>query len=404
MWCQAPGFCLNLMADMKTRSMDSLLALKPGTLCVHAGTIVDENTGGVTTPIFTATSYAYPNPRNENCYPRYFNVPNQNAVCAKLAALEKGEDALVFGSGMAAISTVLFAFLKPGDHVVSQQDLYGGTFHFVVGELTNFGIEVSFAPNNAVEEYIRLIHPNTKVLYIETPSNPLLSIVDIAPVAKAARERGLLTIIDNTFASPINQTPLELGIDIVAHSGTKYLNGHSDVNCGAVISSHEIIQRVKKCAINHGGTLDVHACYLLERGLKTLALRVAQQNRNAQRLAEFLAQHPAVARVNYPGLPSHPEHATAARQMRGFGGMLSFELKTPGIVAQVLGRFKLVTPAISLGGVESLICVPAQTSHSKMTAEQRHQAGVSDGLLRVSAGIEEVEDLVADFDQALRIP
>lgn len=375
--------------------------LKPGTVCVHAGTFVDEDTGGVTTPIFTATSYAYPNPRNENCYPRYFNVPNQKAVCAKLAALEKGEDAVVFGSGMAAISTTLFALLKPGDHAVFQGDLYGGTFHFVAAELTRFGVEVSFAHHNAIEEYTRLIRPNTKVLYIETPSNPLLKIVDIRAVAKLGEERNLLTVIDNTFASPINQTPLEQGIHVVAHSGTKYLNGHSDVNCGAVISSQSIIQTVRHCAINHGGTLDVHACYLLERGLKTLALRVAQQNRNAQRLAEFLAQHPAVASVNYPGLPAHPEHAIAARQMRGFGGMLSFELKKAGSVGEVLGRLRVVTPAISLGGVESLICVPAQTSHSKMSAEERRQIGVNDGLLRVSVGIEDPDDLLADFGQAL---
>lgn len=377
--------------------------LKPGTLCVHAGTLVDATTGGVTTPIFTATSYAYPNATDENYYPRYFNVPNQQAVGVKIAALEQGEAALVLSSGMAAISTLLFTYLKPGDHAVFQGDLYGGTFHFVMDELTRFGIEVSLAPENSPSTYAELIRPNTRTLYLESPSNPLLKIVDIAAIAEIGRARGLLTIIDNTFATPINQTPITLGIEAVIHSGTKYLNGHSDVNCGAIISSREVIGRAKEYAINHGGTLDVHACYMLERGLKTLALRVARQNQNAQVLAEFLANHPSVAEVNYPGLPAHPEHQIAARQMRGFGGMLSFTLKDPGLTAKILSRFKLVTPALSLGGVETLICVPSQTSHRKLSPDERRQIGISDGLMRVSTGIEEIEDLLADFQQALAV-
>ena len=234
-----------------------------------------------------------------------------------------------------------------------------------------------------------------------TPSNPLLGVVDLAAIAQLGRDHGLVTIIDNTFATPINQIPLDHGMQVVIHSGTKYLNGHSDVNCGAVISNRAVMQQVKKYAINHGGTLDVRACYLLERGLKTLALRVRQQNRNAQQLAEFLAAHPAVARVNYPGLASHPQHAIATRQMFGFGGMLSFELRNARHRNELLRHFKLVTPAVSLGGVETLICLPAQTSHRTMTPEQRQQAGVSDGLLRVSVGIEDFDDLRADFTQAL---
>ncbi|MCX6928617.1 MAG: PLP-dependent aspartate aminotransferase family protein [Verrucomicrobia bacterium] len=373
---------------------------RPDTLCVHAGTHPDERTGGINSPIFTSTAYAYPNPTGANIYPRYYNVPNQRAVARKLAALEKGEDGLVFGSGMAAISTLLFAYLKPGDHAVFQADLYGGTYHLVVTELARFGIETSFARNLA--EYSTAVRPNTRVLYVESPSNPLLRCVDLAAVAKVGRERGLLSVIDNTFASPINQTPLELGIDAVVHSATKYLNGHSDVDAGAVVSSQEVIRKVTECALNLGGVLDSHACYQLERGLKTLALRVRQQNENAGRLARFLQSHAAVSRVIYPGLPDHPDHAIAARQMRGFGGMLSFELRQPDQVNGLLERLELATPALSLGGVETLVTVPSRTSHKTLPPEERKRAGISDGLVRVSVGIEDIEDLTHDFDQALR--
>lgn len=373
---------------------------RPDTLCVHAGTHPDERTGGVNSPIFTSTAYAYPNPTKENVYPRYFNVPNQRAVARKLAALEKGEDGIVLGSGMAAISTLLFAHLQPGDHAVFQADLYGGTYHLVVTELARYGIETSFARSFA--EFTALLRPNTRVLYVESPSNPLLRCVELAAVARLARERGLVSFIDNTFASPINQTPLEFGIDAVVHSATKYLNGHSDVNAGVVVSSSEVIRKVTQCAMSFGATLDAHACYQMERGLKTLALRVRQQNENAGRLARFLQSHAAVARVIYPGLPDHPDHALAARQMRGFGGMLSFELRQPAQVDGMLGRFQLVTPALSLGGVETLVTVPSRTSHRTLPPEERQRAGISDGLVRVSVGVEDIDDLTHDFDQALQ--
>jgi len=373
---------------------------RPDTLCVHAGTHPDEHTGGVNSPIYTSTAYAYPNPTGENVYPRYYNVPNQRAVARKLAALEKGEDGVVFGSGMAAISTLLFTYLKPGDHAVFQADLYGGTHHAVTSELRRFGVDVSFG--RTVAEFSAALRPNTRVLYVESPSNPLLRCVDLAAVAKLARERGVLSAIDNTFASPINQTPIELGIDAVVHSATKYLNGHSDVNAGVVVSSREVVRKVTACALSFGATLDAHACYQLERGLKTLALRVRQQNENAGRLARFLQSHPVVGRVIYPGLPDHPDHALAARQMRGFGGMLSFELHQPSQVDRLLERFQLATPALSLGGVETLVTVPSRTSHRTLAPEERQRAGISDGLVRVSVGIEDIDDLIYDFDQALR--
>ncbi|MBI5395926.1 MAG: PLP-dependent transferase [Verrucomicrobia bacterium] len=373
--------------------------LKPATLCVHAGAYRDEATGAITTPIFTASSYAYPNPADQNFYQRYFNTPNQRAVAAKLAALEQGEDALVFGSGMAAITTVLFALLKPGDHAVFQEDLYGGSYHFVASELTRFGVEVAFARSQG--DFTALLRPNTRLIYVESPSNPLLRCVDLAAVAALAKARGLLTVIDNTVATPINQNPLALGISVVVHSATKYLNGHSDLNAGAVIASREIITRIRPFAVNHGGMLDAHACYMLERGLKTLALRIERQNANAGKLAGWLQKHPAIARVNYPGLPEHPDHAVAARQMRGFGGMLSFELRDAAQAGALLGRFKLATAALSLGGVETLVTSPAKTSHVKMTAEERARVGIRDALLRVSVGIEDGDDIINDFQQAL---
>jgi cystathionine beta-lyase len=368
------------------------------TLCVHAGTHLDSATGGACSPIYNSTAFAFPNPAKENFYPRYFNTPNQRVIEAKVAALEGGEAAVVFGSGMAAITTLLFAHLKPGDHAVFQPDLYGGTFLFAQ-ELTCFGVAVSFA--RTAEEFASSLRPETKVLYVESPTNPLLRLIDLAAIGKLGGERGVLTVADNTFATPINQNPLALGIDAVVHSGTKYLNGHSDLNAGAIVGASAMVERTREYAVNHGGMLDAHACFLLERGLKTLALRVKQHNENAQRLAEFIVDHPAVAQVHYPGLPCHSDHALAARQMRGFGGMLSFELRDPERMDAVLAGFRLVMPALSLGGVESLVCAPARTSHRKLTCEDRQRAGIRDGLVRVSVGVEDADDLIEDFARAL---
>jgi cystathionine gamma-lyase / homocysteine desulfhydrase len=371
----------------------------PSTLCVHAGTYHHEQTGGVNSPIFTSTAYAFPNPANENVYPRYFNVPNQRVVAAKVAGLEGAQDGLVFGSGMAAISTVLMTFLRPGDHALFQADLYGGTHHFVGAGLAAWGVQTSFARNAA--EFRAGLRPNTKVFYLESPSNPLLRCVDLRAVAQLAREHGVLSVIDNTFATPINQKPLELGFELVIHSATKYLNGHSDLNAGVVVSSRAVIQRLYEPAMNHGGMLDPQACYQLERGLKTLALRVKQQNQNAGLMVEFLKEHPAVSRVHYPGLAEHPDHALAAAQMRGFGGMLAFEMRAPAKAEGMLRRLRLAAPALSLGGVETLVCLPSHTSHRTMSAEERREAGIGEGLVRVSVGIEDSADLLGDFDQAL---
>lgn len=369
------------------------------TLCLHAGTYLDKATGGACSPIFPSTAYAFPNPANENIYPRYFNTPNLQVINRKLAALEKGEAAIVFGSGMAAIATLLLAHLKPGDHVIFQADLYGGTIQFINRELQRLGVQVSWGADAA--EFAAALRPETRLIYVESPSNPLLRCLDLEAVAALGKRHGVLTVIDSTFATPINQNPLALGMDAVIHSATKYLNGHSDVNAGVVVASAEIIRRVTASAVNFGGMLDAAACSQLERGMKTLALRVQRHNENALALARFLESHPAVARVNHPGLPSHPDHATAARQMRGFGGMLSFELHNPTQVDHLLSRLRVVMPALSLGGVESLVCVPSRTSHRTLSPDERRRAGIRDGLVRVSVGIEDVADLLADFGQAL---
>lgn len=372
---------------------------RAGTLCIHAGTQVDPATGGACTPIYTSTAYAFPNAANANIYPRYFNTPNQRVIARKLAALEQGEDAVVFGSGMAAIATLLFSHLSPGDHAAFPADLYGGTHQLVTKELVRFGIEVTFCRSGA--DYAAALRPRTRLLYTESPSNPLLQCADLEVLARLGREHGVLTAIDNTFATPINQNPIRFGFDAVVHSATKYLNGHSDVNAGVVVGSGPLIRRLTEGATSHGGMLDAHACAQLERGLKTLDLRVRQHNGNAGRLARFLQSHPAVAKVNYPGLPDHPDHAIAARQMRGFGGMLSFELRDPRQVDPFLGALRLVMPALSLGGVESLVCIPSRTSHRLMTPEERQRAGIRDGLVRLSAGIEDIDDLLEDLSQAL---
>ena len=380
---------------------------RPATRCVHAGTEANDPGQGVNTPIYTSSAFGYLD-TEENRYPRYFNTPNQHTVVEKLCALEQGEAGLLFGSGMAAISTTMLALLRSGDHVVLQNDLYGGTYHFITAELGRLGITYTLVDTPDAVSLEAALQPTTRVIYVETPSNPLLKITDLRAVAHLAQAHGLVSVIDNTFASPINQNPITLGIDVVIHSGTKYLGGHSDLSFGAVITSSALRQQIHQRAINLGGNINATTAALIERSLKTLHLRVQQQNRNAQQLAEFLQQHPAVRRVNYPGLPAHAGYSIAQQQMSGFGGMLSFELGPTGSeevglaeTVALMRRLRMITPALSLGGVETLICSPTQTSHSKLTAEERQKAGVSDALLRVSVGIEDARDLLEDMEQAL---
>jgi cystathionine beta-lyase len=374
--------------------------MKKNTQCVHSGTYVDPETKGLNTPIFTSSSFEYLD-RPENVYPRYFNTPNQKTIIDKLCALENAEDGLIFSSGMAAISTVIFSLLNSGDHIVLQRDIYGGTHHFATADFDRFGIEYSFVSSH-LTEIEDAIRDNTRIVYIESPSNPLLVITDIAAVARLAGSKDILTAIDNTFASPINQNPLDFGIDIVIHSGTKYIGGHSDICCGAVLASKNLIAKIKSFAANSGGSLNAMTCYLMERSLKTLGIRVEKQNKNALEIARYLQTNTFIRKVNYPGLDNHPGFDIACKQMRAFGGMLSFELDDQKIDPHgFLRKLNLITPALSLGGVETIICAPVATSHAKLTDEQRAELGVTERLMRLSVGIEDADDLIADIEQAL---
>lgn len=371
------------------------------TICTHVGEVEDTQFKGAISPLFMSSSYAYEGVEVKR-YPRYFNTPNQEALCKKIAMLEKCDSALIFGSGMAAISTALLAFLHKGDHVVLPQTLYGGTYNFVVEEFGKFGIEYSFAEGFSEADFAEKIQKNTKVIFIETPSNPLMRITDLEMISKLAKERSIITMIDNTFASPVNQTPADFGIDIMIHSATKYMGGHSDICAGAVAASKEHIHRIWDLAKNLGGSLSDYTVWLLERSMKTMVLRVKAQNKNAKKIATWLERHPLVTRVHYPGLKTHPDHALAKRQMQGYTGMLSFEISESLHVDEFLKRLKLIKPSMSLAGVESTILSPAKTSHALLSADERRRQKIGDGLLRFSVGIEEADDIIADLEMAFQ--
>lgn len=374
--------------------------MKNKTIAIHEGTLRDKTTGGINTPVYTSSAYEYID-KDETLYPRYFNTPNQDAVGQKIAALEHAEAGLVFSSGMGAISTAVMAYAGAGDNVVMLDALYGGTHHFATEWFSHFGIDCTFTKTSA-EDVIKGVKPETKVIVIESPTNPLLAVVDIKKIADFAKKNEITTIIDNTFASPVNQTPLDFGIDIVVHSGTKYLGGHSDLCCGMVACSGEKMEKIISLARVLGPSLDPRICYLLERSMKTLVLRVNAQTRNAMEIAGFLSGHPGIDKVYYPGLEGFDGHEIARRQMTGFGAMLSFEIKgkNPG---RFINELKIIIPAVSLGGVESTICSPSQTSHVKMSKKERERTGVTDSLLRFSIGLEDAGDLIKDLDDALRM-
>jgi cystathionine beta-lyase/cystathionine gamma-synthase len=374
--------------------------MKKETQCVHSGTYHDEAEKGINTPIFTSTAFNYLD-REGTPYPRYFNTPNQKVVADKICALEGAEAGVLFSSGMAAMSTSILAFAGAGDHVVLMDELYGGTHAFATDDFAKMGISYCFVATDA-DAIIKAVTGRTTVIVIESPTNPLLSIIDIRKVGDFARKNGITTIIDNTFASPINQNPLALGIDIVVHSGTKYMGGHSDLCCGTAVTSDEMAARITALAKHLGGNLDAASCYLLERSLKTMALRVERQSANALLIAEFLQGHKGVRQVNYPGLSGFPGHDIARLQMKAFGGMLSFEVDKNHVDPSVfLRKLGLIKPAISLGGVDTTITSPAVTSHSTISEEDRKRIGITDSLFRLSVGIEHIDDLVADLKEAL---
>ena len=370
------------------------------TLCVHEGNLKDLKFKGSVSPLYMSTSYAFYE-EGHNRYPRYFNTPNQIGLGKKLAALEGAELGLIFGSGMAAISTALLSHLKQGDHIIIQNDLYGGTRHFIKETFPKYNISYTFTDGLTVGNVEKLIQENTKGIYLESPSNPLLKIIDLSAMSKLAKGKKLWTMIDNTFASPVNQNPVEFGIDVVIHSGTKYLGGHSDILAGAIVTSNEHMKKIIRTAKNLGGSLSDSTVWLLERSMKTLFIRVAAQNQNAQKLADHLEKHELISKVNYPGLMSHPQHELAIKQMKGFGGMLSFELMPNVKTSDFFKNLKLIKPSMSLAGVESTLLSPRLTSHASLTETERKQQGITEQLIRFSVGIEDVEDLKNDLNQAL---
>jgi len=374
---------------------------KLDTLCVHPIEKTATDQGAVAGAIFPSAAYNYLDGEDLR-YPGFYTTYNQTKLGQILANLEKGKWGMVYSSGMAAISTAILTFVKQQEHVVFSRDLYGGTWKFAEKELPKRNIRFSYA-DNTLESFRSKVKDDTRVIYLETPSNPLLRLVPLAEIAAFAKERGIVTIVDNTFASPVNQLPITLGIDISVHSGTKYLGGHNDLPYGALIAARpEHRDAIFSTAKLYGGSLSPYQCYLAEHALKTLSLRIQKQNENALQLAQFLEKHTKVERVYYPGLPAHPDHALARRQMLGYGGMLSFELAVaPERFSHFLRALRIIQPALSLGGVESLICSPAATSHISLTAEERFSLVIKDNLLRLSAGIEHIDDLINDIEQAI---
>ena len=374
------------------------------TKLIHAGEPDPRVLGAVILPIFQTAMYEYAGEESYHDirYIRLNNSPNHLALHRKLAALENAEAALVTASGMAAISTTLLTVLTAGDHLLAQDCLYGGTHDFLTKDFAGFGIDFDFIDGDNPESWQAKLQPNTKAIYVEAMSNPLLQVSDLKAASAFAKRHGLVSMIDNTFASPMNFRPAEWGFDVSLHSCTKYLNGHSDIVGGACIGRADLIEKITH-KLNHlGGSMDPHAAFLLHRGMKTLALRVRHQNGSALKIAQFLETHPAIEKVNYPGLESNAQHKRARGLFDGFSGMLSFEIKGGVDAAErFMQRAKLPIIAPSLGGVETLLTRPATTSHSGMSPEDRRRLGITDSLIRASIGIEATEEIIEDFDQAL---
>jgi cystathionine beta-lyase/cystathionine gamma-synthase len=374
------------------------------TKLIHAGEPEPRINGAVSMPIFQSAMFEYAGETSYHDlkYIRLNNTPNHEAVQNKLAALENAEAALVSASGMAAISTTLFSVLSSGEHLLAQDCLYGGTHDLLTRDFAGFGLTYDFINGDDPDSWKAALRPNTKAIYVETMTNPLLGVANLKAVAAFARENGIFSLIDNTFASPINFRPLEWGFDISLHSGTKYLNGHSDIVAGVCLGSSDLIEKIRH-KLNHlGGSMDPHAAFLFHRGIKTLALRVRQQNESGLKIAQYLEQHPAVEQVNYPGLESHAGHQRARELFDGFGGMLSFELRGDvGAADAFIQKTTLPIVAPSLGGVETLITRPVITSHAGMSPADRQRLGISDKLIRLSVGIEACEEIIEDFEQAL---
>ncbi len=374
------------------------------TTAIHGGRRRPAPGDPVVTPLVQSANFAQELGGGEITYIRYGNAPNAELVQSRIALLESAEAALVLSSGMGATACAIVALLRPGDHLLACSWIYGGTREFFATELATMGIETTFIDPLQPRDWRRSLRKTTRAIFVESPVNPTCRVLDLAPLSMLAQLEGLALVVDSTFATPINFRPLEHGADVVIHSATKYLNGHHDVLSGVVAGTAPFIEEVRRKMINWGQGPDPFACWLLERGLKTLDVRVRRQNENALRLARWCSAHPAVSRVHYPGLPDHPDHEVAKRTLDGFGGMLAIELTGgPEAVARMLPGLQLFIHAPSLGGVESLVSEPRYTSHAHMSPEERSAAGIPDGFLRLSVGLEDPGDLVADLENAFTL-
>lgn len=386
--------------------------MKFGTRCVHAGEGRDAYRAH-TTPIYQTSTFFFENAEQAAAVfsgavagYRYIrsapNTPTHAAFIEKISSLEGGEAGIAFSSGMAAETALVLSQFKKGDHLISTIPVYGGTYGLFTSLLSKFGIEISFVDTTDLEKVKAAIRTNTRMVFLESPANPTMAVCDIREICKIAREAGVLSAVDNTFDSPYFQRPLQLGADFSVQSCTKYIGGHSDLLGGVVVGSDELINSIKRTALYAGGAMGTHEAWLCIRGLKTLHLRMERHGQNAQEVAEFLEAHPKIERVNYPGLESHPQHEIAKKQMSGFGGMLSFEIKG-GIEAgrKLMNSVQLLTLAVSLGSTDTLIEHPASMTHAVVPREERLRMGIADGLVRISVGIEDVEDIITDLDQAL---
>ena len=374
------------------------------TVAVHGGADHHDTDTPVVPPLYQSVNYVQEAGTGEGLrYTRYGNAPNAELVQRRLAALEGAEAALALASGMGATACALLALLRPGDHLLASQWIYGGTHRLLCQEFTALGIHVTLVDPLETRAWRRRLRKETRAIFVETPVNPNCRVLDLRPISFLTKEIGLALVVDSTFASPVNFRPLEHGADVVIHSTTKYLNGHHDVLGGAVMGTAPYIEEVRQKMMVWGQAPDPFACWLLERGLKTLDVRVKRQNENAQRVAEWAAGRKEIRKVHYPGLPGHPDHAVARETLDGFGGMMAIELSGGARAAdKLVRRLKLFTHAPSLGGVDSLVSEPRFTSHAGMTAEARAHIGIPDGFLRLSIGIEDADDLIADLEQALR--
>ncbi len=383
---------------------------RPETKAVRGGTDLSKKNAPVATPIYQTSTFQVTDNEQQLAathtdmfYTRYGN-PTHTVVQNTIAELEGTDAALLFASGMSAITTTFLSLLKSGDHVIAQRDIYGGVTKFLSQWLPKFGIETTLVDTTEYEQHARAVRPNTRLIHLESPTNPTLRVVDFRKVASLAKQHNLITTIDGTFGTPINQRPAEYGIDLVMHSGTKYFGGHHDLICGVVAGRQDLIAKIHETRTTLGCNMDPHAAFLLLRGLKTLAVRVERQNDNALRVAQFLAQHPKVRSVHYPFLEGHPQRALAMEQMRGGGGVLSFEVEGTGEDAcRLTEALHLFTLAPSLGGVDSLVSIPVLTSHAMISADQRQKMGVTEQLIRLSVGIEHADDLIADLEQGLKV-